>query len=111
MNDAGAVQRRRGPRKLDRDVTSLLEAKRGAARQPALQKFALIERHDGVEASLPPRRQLDDVAEPGARHARANPRLTHEGRAVGIDAADLRLWKFQRHFAALNLVLSPEQTG
>ncbi len=83
----------------------------GTAREPRRQQFALIERHDGVETGLPPRRQFDDPADPGAVHARADPGLADEGRVIGGDRGDLRLGKFQRHLAALDFVDRAEQTG
>src|SRR5258708_37995014 len=104
MDDAGAVQRRRRPRQFYRDVTSFLQSERRAARQPGRQELALIKRHHRVEAALPPRRLLDDVAEPGAVDARAHPRLAAERLAERALVDHPWVWEFQRHLAALDLV-------
>ena len=98
-------------RQLDRDIASFLQAQRRPTRQPRLEKLALVERHDRVEAGLPPRRQFDDAADPGAVHARAHPGLAHERRTIGGDGRDLGLRKFQHHLAALDLVRRAEQAG
>ena len=111
MDDAGAVQRRHAARQLDRDVAPFLQSDRRAAREPRLQQLALIERHDRVETGLPPRRQLDDAADPGTVHARADPRLAHEGGVVGGDGRDLGLGKLQHHLAAFDLVDRAEQAA
>ncbi len=85
MDDAGAVQRRGAARQLDRDIASFLQAQQRPARQSRLQKFALVERHDRVKAGLPPGRQFDDAADPGAMHARAHPGLAGERRTIVAD--------------------------
>ena len=81
----------RRARQLDRDVAAFLESDRRAAREPGLQQFALVERHRRIEAGLPSRRQFDDVADPRAVHARADPCLADERRAIGRDRRHLRL--------------------
>ena len=111
MDDAGAVQRRRAARQLDRDVAALLQTDHRPARQPRRQQLALVKRHHRVEAGLPPGRQFDDAADPRTVDARADPRLADEGCMVGGDRRDLRFGKFQYHLAAFDLVDRAEQAA
>src|SRR4029077_9137791 len=101
MDDAGAVQCGDTASEFDRDIATLLEPDQRPARQPRRQQFALVERHDSIEAGLPPRRQFEDPADPWTVDARADPSFAHECGVVGRRGGDLGLWKFERHLAAL----------
>jgi hypothetical protein len=98
-------------RQLDRDIASFLQAQQRPTRQSRLEKFALVERHDRVKAGLPPGRQFDDAADPGAVHVRAHPGLARERHTIDGHGRDLGLRKFQHHLATLDLVHCAEQAG
>src|SRR6185437_7150009 len=83
----------------------------GTPGDPSFQEFALIERHHRVETGLSPGWLLDDVAEPGATHARADPRLADEGSPIAFNGRHKRFREFQRHLAALDLVERAEQAA
>ena len=95
----------------DADRPPLLQAHRRAACKARLQKLALIERHDGVEAGLPPGRQLEDLRHPRTVHMRPDPRLAHERRMMGCDRGDLRLRELKRRLAALDFVHGAENAA
>ena len=78
---------------------------------PRLQQFPGVERHDGVKAGLPLRRQLDHMRDPGTGHPRADPCLANEGGVEGGDRGDLRFGEFQHHRAAIHLVNRTEQAA
>src|SRR5271169_5950352 len=105
MDDAGAMQRRHRAGQLDGDIPTSFQSQRWTARKPRLQKLALIERHDRVQASLAPWRQLDDAPDPGIVHPGADPSLADERRTLRVDAGDLGLGELQGYGTTFDLVL------
>ena len=112
MNDAGAVQRRHPARELDRDIAALFQT-RPAAAAPAASTTARPDRAasrcrgrsaapGGNSMTRPTQGLLTRAPTQASRD---------EGGMIGGDRGDLGLGKFQRHFAALDLVESAEQAG
>ena len=96
-------------RQLGRDPDAFGERELRRAIQPLLQRFAFIKRHHRIEPGLPFGRQFDDLADPQASHARRDPGLADEGKAIGALAGHARMRKLQHELAALPLVDRLEQ--
>ena len=84
VDDAGPVQGRYGLGEPGGDPDALAEVEARLAPKPPFQRFALVERHDRVEAGLTLGRHLDHFADPRVMDARRHPGLAHEGEMVRL---------------------------